>query len=346
MDSFKKDQTISLIVFGCGLAFGLSGMYTYFKTRRTIKKEMRSMSLTIESLKNEIEQLKTMSQRASPTTRDITHYVNGTAGRPFMDEVDHESEEDEFFDFSEGDNQEGTGEKLDAVVKRIDKMFEDPNVDKSFVFQVVSQACETYGKPEKLMYRKVKASNYLVIKASNEGNIPGKKKHAFETVEIAKQALNLYPESAECNKWFAIAIGGISDFVSTKEKIGNGQVFKDHVDKAISLAPNDGALHHMLGRFCSTIAGLSWIEKKVASTLFAEVPQATMEDSYRHLKRAYELRREWKENMLHLATAAFHLGFKDDGRRFLEEGLSLQIKGADDELAHKDLLQLNTKYIK
>src|SRR2546425_1209650 len=105
MDSFKKDQTISLIVFGCGLAFGLSGMYTYFKTRRTIKKEMRSMSLTIESLKNEIEQLKMMSQRGSPMTRDITHYVNGTAGRPFTDEVDHESEEDEFFDFSEGDNQ-------------------------------------------------------------------------------------------------------------------------------------------------------------------------------------------------------------------------------------------------
>ena len=164
--------------------------------------------------------------------------------------------------------------------------------------------------------------------------------------EHAKEGVQLYPSSAECNKWYAIAVGGVSDFVATKEKILNGSIFKEHVDKAIELSPNDATLHHMLGRYCSTIASLSWIEKKVASTLFAELPQVTMKECYQHLKRAYDLRRDWKENIVHLAKTAFEIGLLNEGKKYLEEGIGLPVKGEDDELAHQDLLQLKSKYVK
>lgn len=368
MDALKKDRSISFIVFGCGLAFGITGFYTYYKTRKTIKKEIRSMSLTIEALRSEIEELKVVSQRGSPiVTPAVNNFVTKQNGSPlktrFRDEPDHrfsdvESEgEEEFYDFNEEqDNQieettipsdvRSEDDKLVEVIKRIDKLFEDPSIDKAMVFSVVSQACENFGKPERLMYRRVKASNNLVIRASKEGDLEEKKKLAFKCVQHAKEALDLYPSSAECNKWYAIAIGGINDFVPTKEKIKNGSVFKDHVDKAIQLSPNDATLHHMLGRFCAQIAALSWVERKVASTLFAEVPQATNQDCFKHLKRAYELKKAWKENMVHLSKAAFDIGLLDEGRRYLEEGISLPIKGEDDELAHQDLLKLKAKYIK
>lgn len=370
MDSLKKDRSISLIVFGCGVAFGITGLYTYYKTRKTIKKEFRSMSLTIEALKHEIEELKMISQRGSPTiglNNFLLKTPNGSPSRPILrvrDESDHHDEvesegEEEFYDFNEGEeSQNNDGDKTTAndihleddklveVIKRIDRLFEDSSIDKAMVFSIVSKACENFNNPERLMYRRVKASNYLVIKASKEGNLEEKKKLAFKTVEYAKEALDMYPSSAECNKWYAIAIGGVNDFVATKEKIKNGSIFKDHVDKAIQLSPNDATLHHMLGRFCAQIALLSWVEKKIASALFAEVPQATSQDVYNHLKRAYDLRREWKENLVHLSKACFDIGNAVEGKQFLEEGINLKIKGEDDELAHEELLKLKVKYVK
>jgi hypothetical protein len=34
-----------------------------------------------------------------------------------------------------------------------------------------------------------------------------------------------------------------------REKIEDGFVFKQHVDKALALRPDDPSLHHLLGRF-------------------------------------------------------------------------------------------------
>ena len=163
------------------------------------------MSLTIESLKSEIEELKMMSQRGTPTAQDLSHYIvkaNGSPGRSvvFRDEVDrhHRStdseseEEDEFFEFTDdrretGDadvigNEKTETDQLQEVIKRIDAMFEDPSIDKSLVFETVSNACEKYGNPERLMYRRTKASHYMVVKASKDGNLQEKKRLAFKCV--------------------------------------------------------------------------------------------------------------------------------------------------------------------
>src|SRR5256885_825842 len=113
---------------------------------------------------------------------------------------------------------------------------------------------------------------------------------------------------------------------------------------AIALSPNDATLHHLLGRFCDSIAALSWVERKIASTLFAEVPKVTVEDALNHFRRAYQLRREWKENILYLTKCCLEVKELEEGAKYLEEGLSLPIGGEDDELAQKQLLTLKSKY--
>ena len=66
----------------------------------------------------------------------------------------------------------------------------------------------------------------------------------------ASEALQLAPEDPECHKWYAIAVGSLSEFVGVQQKIQNGYEFKKHVDSAIKLKPGDPTLHHMLGRWC------------------------------------------------------------------------------------------------
>ena len=224
--------------------------------------------------------------------------------------------------------------------------FGDSNIDKNVLYVKVEELCNLYNRPPELVCLLTKASNYLVTKAAKDGDVVEQKKMAFHTFHLGEEALSKGPDSAECHKWFAIGIGGISDFVPVKEKIANGSTFKKHVDMAVALAPADATLHHMLGRFCYQIANLSWIEKKVASALFGQVPDVTLDDALQHLRKAYELKPDWKENILYLVKCSIELKQPDACRQFIEEGIALPIRGEDDEICHKEFLLLKSRYLK
>lgn len=66
----------------------------------------------------------------------------------------------------------------------------------------------------------------------------------------AAQALELDERSAEVHKWYGILVGAKGEFLSTKERIHNGKLFKIHIDRALQIKPHDATLHHLLGRFC------------------------------------------------------------------------------------------------
>lgn len=80
----------------------------------------------------------------------------------------------------------------------------------------------------------------------------------FLGLEACRASLKLEPQSADTHKWMAILIGARSDLQPIKERIQDGQLFKHHVDIAISINPADSSLHHMVGRFCYEVAGLKW----------------------------------------------------------------------------------------
>lgn len=112
------------------------------------------------------------------------------------------------------------------------------------------------------------------------------------------------------------------------------------------MQPNDSTLHHMLGRWCFEVAGLTWIERKVASTLFSKVPDATLEDAIRALTKAYSLKPAWKENCLFLAKCCLSLKNNSDALDWLNKGLAVATRGEDDRLAHDELNQLRTKHFR
>jgi hypothetical protein len=235
---------------------------------------------------------------------------------------------------------------VETAVSQINEWFTDPSVDKKVLYARIEELCNRFNRPAQLVCLLTKASNYLVTRAAKEGNEDEKKRLAFQTLKLGEEALSKGPDSAECHKWYAIAIGGVSDFVPIKEKIQNGSYFKEHVDAAIALSPNDATLHHMLGRFCHQIANLSWIERKVANTLFGQVPAVTLTDAVQHLRKAYDLKSDWKENILYLAKCNIELKQMETSRNLIEEGISLPIRGEDDEICHKELLLLKNRYSK
>ena len=112
----------------------------------------------------------------------------------------------------------------------------------------------------------------------------------------------------------------------------------------MELRPDDPTLHHMMGRFCMEIASLSWIEKRLASTLFAQVPEASIEDTMGHLLKAYQLKKDWKENLLFLAKCCIQTKDYKTAHEWANQGLNLPIQGEDDQIAHQQILLLKSKH--
>ena len=76
-------------------------------------------------------------------------------------------------------------------------------------------------------------------------------------------------------------------------------VLQEHIDKAIELSPDEAILHYLSGRWCFEVSGLSWLEKKAASALFAAPPESSYQDALQFFLRSEELNPgTWKANML------------------------------------------------
>ncbi|RWS07573.1 regulator of microtubule dynamics protein 2-like protein, partial [Dinothrombium tinctorium] len=201
-----------------------------------------------------------------------------------------------------------------------------------------------FGVNSEISWRLAKATHLRSIAADKDGDKEMKRQLAFETLEHAKKAIEDNDKNAECHKWYAIAIGSIGDYVSTKEKIQNGNEFKKHVDIALELKPDDPTLHHMLGRWYTEIAKLSWVERKVASTLFSKVPEATHDMALSCFMKAYELKPKWKENVLCISNSFVAMKKFEDAIQWIDRAVAIRVKGEDDQLAHESLLELQRKF--
>ena len=180
------------------------------------------------------------------------------------------------------------------------------------------------------LWRHCKAVYFASTSAGLQGDNARKKTLIDEAVTLGEKAVAADESNAEAHKWYAIAVGSRGEFVGVKEKILDGFEFKRHVSRAAELAPKDHTVQHLLGRFCFEVAELSWWERKMAATLFAEPPTATLEEAEEHFLAAERLKPEgWKENRHFLAKTLIKMQNIEEGVRWLEKADSLPVRNPD-----------------
>lgn len=146
------------------------------------------------------------------------------------------------------------------------------------------------------------------------------------------------PKCAESHQWYAIMCGILAEYDTIQNKIKNGYIFKDHLDKAIELKPQDPLSYYLLGRWCYAVAQLSWIERKVAATLFGEPPSATVEDALKNFLKVEELHPAYsKLNYVFLAKCYKDLGQVGKAKKMFEAASSMNTVSKEDEEAQKEL---------
>nr|XP_033792720.1 regulator of microtubule dynamics protein 2 isoform X5 [Geotrypetes seraphini] len=156
--------------------------------------------------------------------------------------------------------------------------------------------------------------------------------------EIAEKAIHLDAKSADSHQWFAILCGYMSEVESVQNKIKNGYLFKEHLDKAIELRPQDPLLYYLLGRWCYAVSQLSWIERKIATTLFGSPPSATVQEALQNFLKAEEIHPGYsKYNYVYIAKCYKDLGQNIKATRYCDAASSIMSITKEDYAADKDL---------
>ncbi len=102
----------------------------------------------------------------------------------------------------------------------------------------------------------------------------------------------------------------------------------------------------MIGRWCYEVAGLTWVEKKIAATFFDAPPESTYDDALEAIMRADKLKHNYKSNQLWIAKVLIAQKKYKEAMVWIDEAIKLETVSEDDCVCQLELQELQKKYSK
>ncbi|NXL08843.1 RMD2 protein, partial [Mesembrinibis cayennensis] len=307
-----------------------------------LKREVKFLKEAIpkleELVRNEL-QGKGDVQRVSPshrvTKRRKAEAASGAAETTSSEEAESEGGYLTAHTDSEGDSEEEKGcmkspeaivkseeEELFNLLQQVDNLHKGSEDDKKEGFRLLLEKDDKYENCVDFLWRLARAYGDLF-----EMTTDSEEKRKYYVCVFFFSPLR-----------FAIMCGYMSQFESVQNKIRNGYLFKEHLDKAIELKPQDPFLYYLNGRWCYSVTQLSWIEKKVATALFGTPPTSTVEEALQNFLKAEEMHPGYsKYNYVYLAKCYKDLGQKNNALKYCDSALSILSVTNEDKEAQKDL---------
>ncbi|XP_061545571.1 regulator of microtubule dynamics protein 2 [Phycodurus eques] len=246
-----------------------------------------------------------------------------------------DSDEEEQSDDEQWDERQETRDKLTCLLERIDSLHQGTDSDKRESLHILTTLREEFGQNSTFLWRLIRA--YCDVHDIST-TLEEKKNHAETGKKVGEDAVALNPTCAESHQWYAIMCGIMAEYDTVQNKIKNGYIFKDHLDKAIELKPQDPLSYYLLGRWCYAVAQLSWLERKVAAALFGEPPSATVEDALKNFLKVEDIHPGYsKLNYVFLAKCYRDVGYRKKAREMCELAASMMSVSKEDEEAQKEL---------
>ncbi|OCT68778.1 regulator of microtubule dynamics protein 3 isoform X2 [Xenopus laevis] len=177
-------------------------------------------------------------------------------------------------------------EELTLLLQKSDELHSGSTEQQREGFQLLLNNKLLYGDHQEFLWRLARSYSDMCTIAEDAQE---KKSFASEGKEEAEAALQKGDQNAECHKWFAILCGQLSEHEGIQKRIQTGYLFKEHIEKAISLKPGDARCYYLLGRWCYEVSNLGWLERKTASALYENPPTATVHEALQNFLKAEDL---------------------------------------------------------
>lgn len=345
-----RSQGLLAIAVGAGVVIGAAGVFLYehfFKEKRRLilQKDVTKLGLSVSELKRELQELRDAQKRLR---RSRTKSLPSAPADAESDALSGADDDDEFYDLSDEDDVPESNDVKDTSetpFKEIDRLLSGSAEDKSKCLGDLLELNDKNKDDPEVLWRLAKCCHGLSSVKEAEGDLERKQDYINKGLEYATRCLELAPRSSDAHKWFAICIGARSENQGVKDKLKDGLEFKEHVEEALTLKPSDPTLHHLLGRFLFEVASLSWVERKVATTLFGEVPYASYSEALESLIRSEELiEAPWKENRLLIAKCYIQMGEYSQALEWLDKAEEVEPISKEDRKAEAEIANLKNKY--
>ncbi|XP_047477853.1 regulator of microtubule dynamics protein 1-like [Penaeus chinensis] len=366
------------VVVGAGLAYVINRVNEHTH----LTQQISSLHETILQVRRDLASLETevSATRVSPFRKKTVSFSSTTSGsyktaREYdsdnratdTDYFSPDEDDDEFFDLSPedgsvlisyGDSSYAPPADIERIspvsleddedfqlfLHKIDQLLEGGSEDQSEAYSMLKNKEHENSRNAEFLWRLAKATRNMAVIQEKLGVTEEKEQLINEAYEYAACALQLCQDSADVHKWYAILAGARGEYMGMKDRIESGNVFKEHIDKALQINPKDSTLHHLLGRFCFEVSQLTWLERKVAKTIFGNVPSSTFSEALHHFMAAEELRPTgWKENRLFIAKCNIQLGNFSVASTWLKQAADSPFITPDDEIVQKEVLELQGK---
>ncbi|CAM5121993.1 unnamed protein product [Eretmochelys imbricata] len=229
-------------------------------------------------------------------------------------------------------------EEFGQLLQQADQLHSGNNQEKREGFQLLHNNKLVYGDRQDFLWRLARAYSdlYEITEDADE-----KKSYASDGKEEAEAALQKGDQSAEGHQWYAILCGQFSEHESIQKRIQAGFVFKEHVDKAIALKPDDPKSYYLLGRWCYQIAHLGWLERKTASALYEAPPTATVHDALQNLLKAEKLSSGFsKAGRVYIAKCYRDLGNNSAAVQWMNLASELPVITNEDEKLKREIEEM------
>ncbi|KAF6132585.1 regulator of microtubule dynamics 3 [Phyllostomus discolor] len=177
-------------------------------------------------------------------------------------------------------------EDLLPLLQQADELHQGNEQSKWEGFQLLLNNKLAYGSRQDFLWRLARAYSDM-CELTEE--VSEKKSYALNGKEEAEAALEKGNENADCHQWYAVLCGQLAEHEGIQRRIQSGFSFKEHVDKALALQPENPMGHFLLGRWYYQVAHLSWLEKKTAAALFESPLSATVQDALQSFLKAEEI---------------------------------------------------------
>jgi tetratricopeptide (TPR) repeat protein len=161
---------------------------------------------------------------------------------------------------------------------------------------------------------------------SKQGNLEKKKKskknHFSKAVDYTKQAIEVKPNGFEGYLYLAESLGKLSKVEKSETKVSLTYEIKEAALKAIELNPSHFKAYMILGIWHRKIEDANWLEKSLAKSFFGGLPEASLAEAEKNLKKSIELKSDFIESHYELALVYKMLKKKDLAIEELEEAIN------------------------
>ncbi|EHB10310.1 Regulator of microtubule dynamics protein 3 [Heterocephalus glaber] len=186
------------------------------------------------------------------------------------------------------DGGSSASEGMLPLLRQADELHQGSEQNKREGFQLLLNNKLAYGSRQDFLWRLARA--YSDMWELTE-EISEKKSYALNGKEEAEAALEKGEESADCHQWYAVLCGQLAENEGIQRRIQSGFSFKEHVDKAIALQPENPRAHFLLGRWC--------YQAEELQPGFSKAGRVYISKCYRELGKNSEARR-WMKLALEL----------------------------------------------